>query len=213
VPRNGTHPSPHPEPPADLASSRLPLVPAVPLWFRIYDAQYHDHPLYFGRSRESRFDAPAGEYGILYIAQDEYGAFIETLGRDNVKEKEKRRNFVTTSALQKRELARVEPRQPLRLVDLASGRGLARLGADGRLGTGDYKLAQRWALALFRHPEQPDGLLYRSRLDPDRFCAAIYDRAESLLSVVSQERLADPSPTPLVAKIIDMYGFEWVEDV
>ena len=203
MPRNGTHPAPHPEPPPDIANRPLPLMSVNHPWFRIHRREHQ--PLYFGRSGDNRFDAPAEEYGILYIAQDEYGAFIEVFGRDNVQETEARRNFVTTSALQKRALVRIEPRQPLRLVDL-EGSGLARLGADVRLGGGDdYLLAQRWALALFQHPAQPDGICYRSRHDPSRLCAAIYDRAENLLSVLSQERLADPDPTPLVAKILDTY--------
>jgi hypothetical protein len=32
---------------------------------------------------------------------------------------------------------------------------------------------------LWRHPDQPDGVLYRSRLDPDVKCVALYDRARS----------------------------------
>jgi hypothetical protein len=62
------------------------------------------------------------------------------------------------------------------LVDL-SGPGLTSIGADARLSTGDYRVAQRWSRALWQHPQQPDGLLYISRHNPKLVCAAIFDRA------------------------------------
>src|SRR5260221_291411 len=53
---------PHPRPPKDPASLKLgPLVvdKGGPL-FRIHAAK--QAPLYFGKTRDNRFDAPAGEY-------------------------------------------------------------------------------------------------------------------------------------------------------
>lgn len=37
-------------------------------------------------------------------------------------------------------------------------------------------LARRWSLAIYTHPEQPDGLIYPSRLNGE-MNLAIYDRA------------------------------------
>jgi len=63
------------------------------------------------------------------------------------------------------------------------GAGLARIGADAELTSGpDYELARRWALALHSCPRKPDGILYRARHDPGRTCAAIFDRAESVIT-------------------------------
>src|SRR5947209_15807972 len=74
------HPGPHPEPPDDLAD-RKPLIRRVNrVWFRVYN--FHYHPIYFGSKPRNRFDAPAGEFGVLYLGADEHCAFIETLGQD-----------------------------------------------------------------------------------------------------------------------------------
>jgi hypothetical protein len=43
--------------------------------------------------------------------------------------------------------------------------------------TDDPGLPQRWALAFWKHPEQPDGLLYRARHDPERLSIAVFERA------------------------------------
>jgi len=90
-------------------------------------------------------------------------------------------------------------------VDL-TGPGLNRIGADNRLSTGDYQTSQRWALAFHAHPEQPDGLLYRSRHDPERFCVAIFDRAAGVLTTTDLGSLADPANAALLADILNAYG-------
>ena len=40
-------------------------------------------------------------------------------------------------------------------------------------------IAQRWSRALWEHPQQPDGIIYRSRHDPSKVCAALFDRCAS----------------------------------
>ena len=39
-------------------------------------------PDFFGRTGVNRFDDPEGEFGVLYAAEDAFGAFIEVYGRD-----------------------------------------------------------------------------------------------------------------------------------
>lgn len=146
-----------------------------------------------------RFGAPAGEFGVLYAGNDEYCAFVETFGHSlDVR-------VATRDDLKQRALSCLTVNRPLRLVDL-TGSGLARLGADNRLCTGDYLLAQRWARALWQHPEQPDGLYYRSRLDPARRCVAIFDRAEAAISASSLGALSDSRHRRLLASLLDTYG-------
>lgn len=156
--------------------------------------------MHFSRSGAGRFDAPAGEYGVLYVAEDVHCAFIETFGRllgDQV---------VALDELAVRQIARLEVRRQLRVVDL-SGPGLRRLGADARLSTGDYRIAQRWALALWQHPSHPDGLYWRSRFDPSRACVAVFDRAGDAISCHPVGSLADPALTALLAEILNTYDF------
>jgi len=203
VPPEATCPGPHPEPPVDLAQRSLPLLSTDRVWFRVYRLQHA--PLYFSRSGNNRFDPPAGEYSVLYLGQDEHCAFIETFGHPTGV------RFVTVSALRTRGLARIEARRPLRLVDL-TGPGLARLGADERLCSGDYGSAQRWALALQRHPERPDGLCYRARHDPSRLCAAVYNRAAKSLKVVRLGSFTATANEHLLAELLETYAFGLLDD-
>ena len=194
--------SPHPLPPRDLATRALPIVFGTQPLFQIHDAT--QNPLFFGRLVRHRFDAPGSEYGVLYAGIDPYAAFVETFGRLP------QGSVVTRAALAGNHLAEIAFQPPLRFVDL-SGTGLARLGADGRLGTGDYAIAQQWSLALWRHPEQPDGMYYRSRHDPSRQCAAIFDRPGLNASVTPLGSLLAPSSAALLASILDTYGFGLIE--
>jgi hypothetical protein len=105
---------------------------------------------------------------VLYAAEDEFGAFVETFGRDTGI------RAIDEADLLERGLARIEARRALRLVDL-TGEGLARIGADARLFAGDHLVARRWSAALHKHPSQPDGLRYPCRHDPSRVSVVLYD--------------------------------------
>jgi hypothetical protein len=124
----------HPDPPA---SFHLNIVTVGWTWHRIH-ALARD-PLHFGREPLHRFDAPAGELGVLYVARDTHGAFIETFGHATGV------RFVTERELRTRGLVVVAFRRRLHLADLRS-EGLARMGADAELTSGpDYAPSRRWA--------------------------------------------------------------------
>ena len=168
-------------------------------WWRVH--QLANDPLYFGRTGRNRFDAPAGEYGVLYAGDGPHCAFIETFGHLNGTQ------IVARAELAARGLARVDCHRALRLIDLA-GPALSGLLADARLTMGDdYRLAQRWALALYQHPTESDGLVYRSRHDPSRLCLALYDRAAPAVAAVTLGSLAEPHHAALLAGILDDYHF------
>lgn len=197
--------TPHPLPPADLASRRLPIVRIKATWWRIYSTAWD--PIYFGSSGGNRFDAPADAdgrrpFGVLYVGRDAHSAFIETFGHDTGK------NLVEVARLAQRGIARVTFDRPLRLVDLR-GDGLARLGADNALAAGpDYAVAQAWAGALHDHPRKPDGVMYRSRHDPSRSCAALFEHvAPHVRARRVGASLADPRNIKLLAELLDTYGF------
>lgn len=68
-------------PPKDF-STWDPLIATLPVgshWYRSHNLV--NSPLYFGRSQSQRWDAPEGEYGVLYVAEDPECAFIESIGR------------------------------------------------------------------------------------------------------------------------------------
>lgn len=192
-------PGPHPEPPADLPERQLlrfDPATAPPPWYRLYPAGRE--PLYFGRTPGGRFNAPNGRFGVLYLATDPFGAFIETYGQATGIDE------ITFTELAGRHLCRILVTRPLALVDL-TGAGLARIGADARLSTGEHALARRWATTLWGHPSTPDGLIYRARHDPERFSIALFDRAEN---AIGADPLGSLLRQPgLLAQILGRYGF------
>ncbi|MDV2997402.1 MAG: hypothetical protein N4J56_007107 [Chroococcidiopsis sp. SAG 2025] len=195
-------PDPHPEPPVDLQSRDLPVIEIEAPWFRIHQTTYS--PLYYGRSGRNRFDAPAREYGVLYVALDPHGCFIETFGSKTGIQ------IVSLSELSLRSISQLSCTCRLKLVDL-TGAGLARIRADARLGAGDHRIAQRWARALWSHSIEVDGIYYRARHDPSQFCAAIFDRAEPVITITNTQGCASSGFAGTLAKILDTYQFGLVD--
>jgi len=191
-------PGPLPDPPADLARRTLPLRTVSSPWYRFHPPRRP--ALFFGRTGSGRFDAPAGQFGTLYVAEDAGGAFAETFGQmlDH--------RSIDEADLSRRHLALIHPPRPLRLADV-TGPGLARLGADARLFAGDHAVAHRWSLAVYRHPQKPDGILYRARHDPSRRAAAVFDRVKGRFRVKDLGRLDERGNLALLARLLDRYGF------
>lgn len=201
MPYKAGNPYSHPGPPDDLNQRSLPIEKIQGPWMRFY--WVHKEVLYFNTGNAFRFNAPGGEFGILYLGEDAHSAFIETYGWLTGE------RYITREQLEKRHLALVSADRLLRLVDL-SGKGLALLGADARLCMGDdYKISQDWSLALWKHPQRPDGILYRTRHDPDKKAAAFFDRDEvkAALSFRDMGSLLDDDNVELLVKILEHYKF------
>ncbi|MHB0877269.1 MAG: RES family NAD+ phosphorylase [Anaerolineae bacterium] len=194
-------PEPHPLPPADLADRPLPVVAHAGPWVRVHLGRYD--AVHFGRAARNRFDAPDGSFGVLYLAADAFCAFVECFGRPTG------RRVVAADQLRQYRLAEFRPPRPLRLVDI-TGEGLARIGADASLCAGPYDVSQAWTRALWAHPEQPEGILYRARHDPSRLCVAAFDRPDvvDLMKGCVRDRgeLMAPPLLPLLGVILDLYG-------
>lgn len=194
-----SEPGAHPQPPPDLDQRTPLIIESSGPWMRIHPLRRE--PIYFSLSRSSRFSDPLCQFGVLYAADDLHGAFIETHGRDlDVRS-------ISSTRLMSAGLARIETARPLRLVDVASSGGLARLGADGRLTTGAFDVAQAWSRALWAHPVAPDGIYYRLRHDQARCGCAVYDRARGEVRVVQVESLWDPHRRADLADVLNTYGF------
>jgi hypothetical protein len=193
----------YPEPPSDIAQRHLPLVTlgGTPL-FRGHSRRYG--PLHFNR-RAGRFAPPDGEtFGTLYLGADEHAAFIEAfshgLGSTPLG------LFISASLLRQSCLCIVTATRPLHLVDLTSGATLKRLAAnaDSRISDGPHAVSQRWAAALWSHPEQPDGLVYLTRNAPDHRSIALFDRiAGALATNCTTNLLVDAKR---LGRILDHFG-------
>jgi len=170
--------------------------------FRTHATRFPALP--FRRTLQNRFDAAGGEFGVLYLGAAPYSSFIETFGQETGV------RFVTVPALATRSLSEVRCKRKLRLIDLASGGGLARVGADGRLGAGGHAIAQHWSRALWGHRVRPDGLCCPARHDPARKAVALYDRAARSLAVERKQTWSRVEPV-LLGSILDRYRFGLVK--
>lgn len=188
----------HPEPPADLHQRPLPVVESAGIWYRLNPVAHPD-ALYFDRSGKGRFDGAEQGYGMLYVREDEYAAFIECYGRAHGAK------GVAEADLKQRTLFRLGSERPLKLVDL-TGSNLVKLGADARLSCGSYLVSRSWAKAIWSHSMQVDGLRYRSRHDDERLCCGLFDRSQSNLQAENLGNLVDAHPL-LLAEILARYDY------
>ncbi len=141
-------------------------------WLQLY--RKNQDPVFFGRTGDNRFDSSDQSFGVCYLARHINGSFVEVFCRDKLRR-------LTEIRLKQYHVAEMTTSRSLKLVDLA-GKGLVRLRLDARLTTGNYKTAQLWSRAFHNHPDQADGILYRSRHDPKQQLVALFDRSQSLLS-------------------------------
>jgi hypothetical protein len=188
--------------PPDFDRKRLHVVRRSGPWQRMHPEEYS--ALYFGKDRKNRFDDPRSEYGVLYVAEDEFGAFVETFLRNP------KLTLVARDELVKRRLSEIEASADLSLVDL-TGKGLQRAGVTGDISTAPHE--ETWALsrAIHEHPSRPDGIRYRLKHDLERIGIAIFDRVELAgLGVKSRGSLVDPSNAALLGKILDEYDKDYI---
>jgi hypothetical protein len=118
--------------PPNFGRKRLHVVRSSGPWQRLHCEKYST--LHFGKGRENRFDDPRSEYGVLYVAEDEFGAFVETFLRDP------KLTLVARDELVQRRLSQIEASAGLSLVDL-TGKGLQRIGVTGEVSTAPHALA------------------------------------------------------------------------
>jgi len=193
---------PFPPPPPDFNERTLPCFVTQGHWLRLNKA-HHDTSLCFNRSGKGRFDGPHQGYGILYVGEDEYSPFIECFGR-------KYEKYVSVKAVRNRNLFKITSDRPLVLAD-ATGPGLAQMGTDSRISSGDYEDCRTWGQAIWEHPQCVDGIRYRSRHDDSVYSIGLFDRVKSHLQEENLGNLYDNHPS-LKKEIEDRYGYVFLED-
>ncbi len=146
-----------------------------------------------------RFDAPDGEYAVLYANDTEVATFNESYA-------EKRKRVPVADA--ERHLVRITPRSPLPLVDLTDDRTLSVLDLDARVSVGDdYEACGLWALAFHERWPEVCGVAYAARWGGVRTTnvALFVERCEDDLVLNSLGRLGDPNLEDLVLEAADRY--------
>lgn len=168
-------------------------------WYRFHDKDYS--PLHFGKARKYRFDAPAGEYGVMYVAEDEFGAFVETFLRDPDL------TLIDKDELAKRRLSVIQSVELMTLVDV-TGKGLQHAGVTGDVSTAAHQEVQPLSRAIYEHPSRPDGIRYRLRHDLSKIGIAVFDRAVPGSDLPHEDggSLLDPPNQGLLGDLLDRYG-------
>ncbi len=193
--------SSHPLPPENFNDRPLPISEYNCTWYRLNPASFSS-AIFFDRSGRGRFDSPQASYGILYVAQEERGAFIETMGRAlGIR-------TVSQIALQQRNLFEIESDRPLRIIDLW-GANLSKMGMDARISSGNYEIARAWAEAIYNHPQKVDGISYHSRHDDTEICCGLFDRTATILKETNTGNLLD-CHEKLLAEILRYYDYSLI---
>ena len=139
-----------------------------------------------------RWDDPNRRYGVLYLGLTRAGPFAETLLRRPAP------RAVVGSEVEKRRFARFRATEPLRLAD-AHGKGLGWQGVtvaeiaadhDGKTYPGAYAKTQAISAEVYAATDL-DGIAYRSRLDLDQLCVALFDRADHKIEMVEEGEQID----------------------
>ena len=195
----GDHPLPHPE--LDHQAPQVFTLGKGEVLYRHHQS-IHD-PIFFGTTGKYRFDDPncpsPGSFGVLYAGADPECCLLESCGSTTSVPS------VSGAYLDARQIACMELTEDLRFIDLVETGGLTSIGADGRLATGSYLVAQQWSAALKKHPIHPDGIRYRSRHAPERIAYAIYTRSRATFSVSSMGSFTDPANEDLFKRILKTY--------
>jgi RES domain len=180
-------------------------------FFRVHwqanDALYFNNKK--NKEEQLRFNDPTGRYGVLYAAKDSYTAFRESFGGLTFRR-------IGRDILEAKCLTVLKPTRNLNLVDLSSY-GLSRIGSDAKEMTStanNYSLCKSWSKLLHDRDVRVDGLYYRSRYDPSRFCLALFDRVkDSIEKDASRENISfDNISQPTIQEIMDLYQYRFSPD-
>ena len=133
-------------------------------------------PVYFGpppgTSPQNRFDAPGGEYRMLYAAARLEGAFVETVLRRPA-------GRILRRAYVDERVWTILRTQRILVLAKIYDEGLQAHGIDaGHISTDDYAGSRNLALRIFNSAPAIDGLAYRSRYNNGEICYALFDRVK-----------------------------------
>jgi hypothetical protein len=172
-----------------------------PAGTRIFRIHHQDNgPVWFGPKPgmppSGRFDAPAGEFRVLYAALGMDGAFVETILHRPVQ------RIVKRAYVHQRSCSTLILHREIQVAAL-HGSGLLFHGAPPAISAGlDYGISRSFALAFYNQHPSIDGIAYRSSHNDDELCLALFDRVGAdAFEIFETERLED-----MPAKVDDMMG-------
>lgn len=163
---------------------------------------YRDTALYYGRDGTNRYDAPAGDYGVLYLGLDLPTALMESMFHKHQWNQDAKRS-IALREVQSRLVRLVGVLETLSLADLTApnvmagyfGLNLAQMASRDYTHTQKVS-AQVHALRGTDNDPRFDGLLYPSRNNYPARSVALFERAQEMVKVVDDIDLADHADWP-----------------
>lgn len=159
-------------------------------------------PVFFGPKSgappSNRFDAPGGEYRVLYAAAELPGAYVETVLRHPYRVMRRRE-------ADERAASRLQVRRTLTFAKVMD-EGLQWHGIHaGEISIDDYGPSRQLALDFHSAFPTIDGLAYRSRYNNGQVCFALYDRVDPE-DLVPTARLDFDKAPAVVDDLMRLYG-------
>jgi hypothetical protein len=172
--------------------TRLPLEELAEATFlRICSTAWAAKEPGFRASGLFRFDDPRRTFETLYVASAFKTCFFETVVRDKMTvppdpAKLAERSVVVLTVATKE----------LKLVKLhGTGAQQLKLNAAQLMSEG-YTFTQELARSIHEHPDQPDGMVYRSRFDDDQLALVLFGRAAEKVRLFPGSRTISLDQTP-----------------
>lgn len=168
---------------------------------------YRGQPLYYGRDGTNRYDAPARDYGVLYLGRDLPTALMESVFHKHQWDKDAKRS-IALAEVRSRLVRAVGVLEDLNLADLTAesvmagyfGLNLEQLAGRGYTHT---QQVSGQVHAMLGSDDAPlfDGVLYPSRNNYPAASIALFERAKEKVKVFEDIDLLDHVDWPsFVAK-------------
>lgn len=159
-------------------------------------------PVFFGPGPgalpSNRFDAPGGQYRVLYAAAELPGAYVETVLRHPYRVMRRRE-------ADERAASRLRVRRTLTLAKVMD-EGLQWHGIHaGEISIDDYAPSRQLALDFYSSFPAIHGLAYRSRYNNGQICFALFDRVDPA-DLVPMSRLDFDQAPNVVDDLMRLYG-------
>lgn len=158
---------------------------------------YRNEPLYYGRDGTNRYDAPARDYGVLYLGRDLPTALMESVFHKHQWDRDTKRS-IALAEVQSRLVRVVGVLDDLKLADLTAASVMAAyFGLTlEQLASRSYTHTQRVSdqvHAMRGSDDVPifDGVLYPSRNNYPAASVALFERAKGKVKVIDDIDLPD----------------------
>ena len=163
---------------------------------------YRNKSLYYGRDGTNRYDAPARNYGVLYLGRDLPTALMESVFHKHQWDKDTKRS-IALAEIESRLVRAVGVLEALHLADLtAEGVMAGHFGLNlEQLASRSYTHTQQVSgqvHAMLGDDDAPlfDGVLYPSRNNYPATSIALFERAVKKVKVIEDIDLPDHAGWP-----------------